>query len=235
MKPFNVPPHRRSSLSTLEGACHLAFVVAVLNGVALVVLLLTAGDGDDELRQSFVVDEKARGDDRKAARANGRLQFADFLAVEQQFAVAAGVVVVVRPVEILGDVHVFHPDFALLDDAKRIHQARLSLADGLDFRPGQNDTRRKRVEQLVVERCPFILNRYVLLKFFFHKTTYLMERRHQDDKEIVDSHRRQDEDEGRKGGEFHPHGLVHFHINNRTFPYNIEGVKYKDIEEKEVR
>ena len=46
-------------------------------------------NGDDELRQSFVVDEKARGDDRKATRANGRLQFADFLAVEQQFAVAA--------------------------------------------------------------------------------------------------------------------------------------------------
>ena len=62
-----------------------------------------------------------------------------------------------------------------------------------------------------------------------------MERRHQDDKEIVDGHRRQDEDEGRKGGELHPHGLVHFHINNRTFPYKIEGVKYKDIEEKEVR
>ena len=73
------------------------------------------------------------------------------LAVEQKFAVASGGVIVVSAVEILGDIHVFHPDLTVVHIAESIGQRGFALADRLDFRSGQHKASGESVTYGIVE------------------------------------------------------------------------------------
>jgi hypothetical protein len=75
-------------------------------------------------------------------------------------------VVVVRAVEIFGDVHIFDPNLTIVDIAERIDQGGFSLANRLDFRARQHQSGGKRVADGIVKRSATVL--YIdLLKFHF--------------------------------------------------------------------
>ena len=144
-----------------EHAVHLPLVFPLFNRVTLVVLFLTFGYGYGYLGQPLVVDEDPGGNDGEPRLARGPFDFRNLLAVEQQLAVAARRVVVVRAVEIFGDIHVLNPYLAVVDVAERVVQPRFAQPDRFDFGPRQYDAGIERIEQLVVERGPFVANIYL--------------------------------------------------------------------------
>ena len=145
-------------VSVLEHAVDAALVLTLLDGLALVVLALASRRGDDQFGKASLVDEQAQGHDGDTRLLSVTGDAADFLAVQQQFAVTVGRVVVVGAVAIFGDVHVLDPDFAVDDHTIGIGQAALALTDGFDFGTRQHDTRSERLDNLIVERRLAVLD-----------------------------------------------------------------------------
>lgn len=142
----------------LEHAVDGATVLAFLDGLALVVLAFASGCGDDQLGQSTLVDEEAQRHDGNSRLHAVSGDATDFLAVEQQFAVTVGRVVVVGAEAVFGDVHVLDPDLAVDDHAIGVGQATLALTDGLDLGTREDDTRREGLDDLIVERRLAVLD-----------------------------------------------------------------------------
>ncbi|OAV75301.1 hypothetical protein Barb7_01091 [Bacteroidales bacterium Barb7] len=76
--------------------------------------------------------------------------------------------VVIRAIEVFGNVHILHPYLAFFRNTISIHETCLSQADGLYLRTGQHHTGRVRFEQFVIERCPLVLYLYVIAYLLFH-------------------------------------------------------------------
>ncbi len=135
----------------LEHAVDGALVFAFLDGLALVELALTAGDGDDQLCQTALVDEQTQGDDGKTRLECVLGNAANLLAVEQELAVAMCRVVVVGAKAVLGNIHVLDPHLAIDDHAIGIGQTTLALADGFDLGTRQDNARSESLDDLVIK------------------------------------------------------------------------------------
>ena len=152
----------------LELSVDGAAVFFFLERLALVVAVFASGQVDVELGPSVLVDEEQGGDDGESGILERLLQAVNLAAVEQQLAVAAGGVVVVGAVEVLGDVHVLHPNLAAKDGAVGVHEAGLAQADALDFRARQHHSCRVFLHQEVLELRFTVLNIDGFLLFFCH-------------------------------------------------------------------
>ncbi len=126
--------------------------------------MLTLAEGYLEFRQTFVVDEHPKRNDRLAGVLGRLLEFAQFAFVQQQFAITEDVVVGVTAELILGYMHLFGEEFGAYKLAVGVSQARLRLTDGLDFRAEELDTGDVTLQDLVVERSPTVLDIYFALE-----------------------------------------------------------------------
>jgi hypothetical protein len=66
--------------------------------------------------------------------------------------------IVIRAIEILRNVHVLYPQFSTGKETESIYQTGLSLPDGLDFRSGQHNSGRVRIDKFIIERRPLVLD-----------------------------------------------------------------------------
>ncbi len=126
-----------------SGPFQVAFDVFFLYGVAFVVVVLTLGQGDVKLGQTFFVHKKERGNDRESLFVYFALELFQFAAGEQQLAVALGLVVVNGAFGVNGDVHVSYKQFVAFKCTESLGDAGLALPDGFDFRAGKLQARRK--------------------------------------------------------------------------------------------
>ena len=152
----------------LEHAVDGTLVLALLDALTLVELFLASSNGNDQLGQAALIDEQTQRDNRET-RLHGVLgNVADFLAVQQQFTVAVGGVVIVGAVAVLGNIHVLNPDLTVDDHAVGIRQATLTLADRLNLGPREHDTGGERLDNLVVERRLTVLDMPSVRYFLFN-------------------------------------------------------------------
>ncbi len=154
----------------LELAVYVAAVLFLLEGLALVVVVLASCQMYVEFRAPVLVDEEQRGHYGEAGTLGGLLQAVDLAAVEEQLAVAARSVVVVGAVEILRDVHVLNPHLAADDDAVGVHEAGLAQTDALDLRAGKDEACGVFVHQVVVELRFAVLDVDGFLFLFCHRS-----------------------------------------------------------------
>ena len=148
----------RGSKPCLQGAIHFAAVLFFLKCSPLVVLLFASAQADDYLGVPLFIDKHAQRHDAETGRTGFLLQGVYFLAVEQQFAVAPGGVVIVRAEIVFGDVGILHPQFAIVDVAKSIHQAGFSGTDAFYFGAGKDYARRVLVYHQEIVLCTFVLD-----------------------------------------------------------------------------
>ena len=92
-----------------HSALQFAFVVGSAQGLALVVGVLTLAEGNLHFGKALVVDEKSQGDNRFASVLDLLGEFVEFLAIEQQFAVALRLMVGITAKAVLRYVHLFYP------------------------------------------------------------------------------------------------------------------------------
>ena len=142
-------------------AVHLALVVALLYGFALVILMFSSRKRNCQFGKPLLVYEQTRGDNCETWVLHSLSQLAQLLAFEQQLAVAARRVVVVRPIEILGNVHVLHPQLIVYECAVGVDKARLGLPYRLYLRSRQHQAGRKGLGKDIVERGTLVLYVYV--------------------------------------------------------------------------
>ena len=142
----------------LEHAVDAALVLALLDGLALVVLALTSRKRDDQLGQTPLVDEQAQGHDSDTGLLGVTGDAMDFLTIKEQFAVAMGGVIIVRAVAVLGNIHILDPDLAIDDHAISIGQATLALTDGFNLGSRKHNAGCEGLNNLVVERRLAILD-----------------------------------------------------------------------------
>ena len=128
--------------------------------------MLALAESNFHLGEASLVDEEAEGDDGLSCVFGEFRQFAQLLALEQEFAVALGFVVGITAEAVLGDVHLLDPQLVALELAVGVGKARLALADGLDLRPVEHDARRVAVENQVIETRPFVF--YIYIAFESH-------------------------------------------------------------------
>ena len=144
-------------LSSDHPAFHVAPVVLVADGVALVVQFLAAGQADLELGQPLFVDEQEGRDDGIAPFFHFGGQLPEFAGGEEEFAVALGLMVVVAAEIVFGDVHVDDEKLMPLEAAIRLGQAHLALPDRLDLGAGELDPRHVLLVDEVLEVGFFVL------------------------------------------------------------------------------
>ena len=137
--------------SLLKISFHLATRVFLFQCLALVKLLFALSQSHNHLGQPLFIDIQTRGHDGESGRLRITFELAKLLTREQQFAVTTRGVIVVRAIEILCDMHVLHPQLTPHEVTKRIHQAGLAHADGLDFRACQDNAGRVGVDKFVVD------------------------------------------------------------------------------------
>ena len=159
-------PERASSSESLDEAIEFALIIAITDAGALVVFFLTAAEGDIEFGTSVVVDEQHERNDGVSGGERIVLQRTNFFLVEQEFTIPARGVIIVGSARILGDVHVFHPDFSVVDETKGIDQRGFTVTDAFDLCAGQYDARHKLVDHLVVEGGALVLDAHAL-RFVF--------------------------------------------------------------------
>ena len=135
----------------LKHAVDGALVLALLDGLALVVLALASGYGYDELCQASLVDEKTQRHDGDTGLQAVLGNAANLLAVEQKLAVAMSRVVVVGAETVFSNIHVLDPHLVVDDHAIGISQSTLALTDGLDLGARQDDARREGFDDLIIE------------------------------------------------------------------------------------
>ena len=155
---------RLFGLLFLKHASHFALVSFLLERLALIILFLTLSQGDDHFAEPLFIDEHPDGYDGKAWVFAAPLQLLQLFAVKQQLAVAAGRVVIVGTIEVLSDVHVLHPQFAVGKIAEGIDQAGFAQAYRFDFCTSQHDTGGIGIDEGVVERGSLVLYVYRGLK-----------------------------------------------------------------------
>ncbi len=153
----------------LEGTSHGALVFALLDVLALVVFLLASGNANYYLGQPFFRNEKLEGDYGVASFLAALVETTYLALSEQELAVAARGVIVVRAVEVFGNIHVFDPHLASVDDAIGIGQRGLSLTYRLDLSARQHYAGRKRLGDSVVKSSSTILYVNVLGLHSFNK------------------------------------------------------------------
>ena len=156
-------------LEVLDSPVHFSSVFLLLQGLTLVILLLTLAEGNVHLGTSLVIDEDEYRNDGEARLLAVFFQTAQFTLGEQQLAVAACFVVAEGAVEIRRDVHALHPELALVEVAVAIHQRRLAAADGLNLSTREHDARGVSVNEEVLERSLLVayLYRTLLTEFLF--------------------------------------------------------------------
>ena len=154
---------------SLKHAVHFSLVVFLLERLALVVLLLTLGKGNDEFGQALLIDEESGGDDGEAWVLLLVLQVAQFFLAQQELAFTACRMVIVRTVEILRYVHVLHLQLSVNEIAVGVHEAGFAEADRLDFRSRKHNACGIGIYELIVERRLLVLYVYRSRLFLFHQ------------------------------------------------------------------
>ena len=147
----------------LEHTVDGAFILALLNALALVVLALASRKSDDELCQSPLVDKQPQGHNRETGLHAVPGNAADFLAVEQQLAVAVRRVVVIRAKTVLGNIHVLGPNLIIDDHAVGVGEAHLSLTDGFYLGTGEHNARSIGLDYLIVKGRLAVFDIYRIL------------------------------------------------------------------------
>ncbi len=142
----------------LEHAIDGALVLALLDGLTLVILSFTTTQSDNELGESPLIDKQTQGHDGNTRLLGVACDATDFLAVKEQLAVAVCGMVVIGPVAVLSNVHVLDPDLTINDHAIGIGQATFALTDRLDFGTSEHDACGERLDNLVVERRLTVLD-----------------------------------------------------------------------------
>ena len=153
----------------LDGTVHFAPILFLLHRLSLVVHLFTTTEGNVYLGPAILINEYQRGYDSVAGLFLGFLKFLDFVAREQQFALALSLMIGIRAIEVGRDVHTLHPHLAVDDVAISVHERCLAGTYRLDFGAGEHNTRRELLDEKVFERGFLVLDLYraLLAKFQF--------------------------------------------------------------------
>ena len=148
------PERRRAPGSPLRPGAgladpgHLAFGVALGQGLALVVGALAPGQAQLDLDQ-VALEVDAQGDQGEAALVDAGRQLVDLLAVEQELAGAGRLVALVAGVGVGGDLHV-QDELVAVDHGVGVLERPFALAEGLDLAAAQDQAGLDRLEDLVV-------------------------------------------------------------------------------------
>lgn len=94
---FNVQISTFKVLKVLNGSIHLSSILFLLQGLTLVILLLTLAEGDIHLGTSIVVNEDKCRHDGKARLLAILFQTAQFALGEKELAVAASLMIGKEP------------------------------------------------------------------------------------------------------------------------------------------
>src|SRR6476661_924814 len=139
-KAVNSPFHHLT-ISQLH-ALHVTLLGLLLEVVALVVELFTLGQGNFNLGKAPVVHEQAQGDDGEALVLAFAGQLFQLALVEQQLALAHGVVVVVGTQRVGRDAHLVNPEAAVgVEEAVAVAEVDVAGADAFDFGALQHHAR----------------------------------------------------------------------------------------------
>jgi len=142
----------------LEHAIDSTLVLALLDGLALIELALASSQGDNQLGKASLVDEEAQRHNGNTWLLGVAGNAANFLAVQQQLAIAMSRVVIVGSITVLGDIHVLDPNLTIDHHAIGIGQAALALTNGLNLGTSEDNARGKGLDDLVVERRLAVLD-----------------------------------------------------------------------------
>ena len=136
----------------LHRPIHLAAVFFGFECLSLVKLFLTFAEGEVHLGAPMLIEEHEQGDDGVTSLLGSTLKTCYLAPVEQEFAVALGLMVVIGAIEIGGDVHSLHPYLTIVDVAEGIHQTGFAETDRFYLGACEHDTCRVSLDEEILKR-----------------------------------------------------------------------------------
>ena len=138
-----------------------AFIVRSAECLSFIVGMFTLTERNLHLCKAFVVDKKAERDDGLTSILDLFLQFSEFFARHEEFAITFGFVVGITAKAVLGDVHLLYPQFVTHKLAIGIDQGSLALTNGFDLRSEELDTCGIALQHLIIEGSTAVFDIYV--------------------------------------------------------------------------
>ena len=166
-------------LPFLHCLIHLSLGIVGFEIFSFVVRLATTGKTDSNLRQASLIQKESQADNRQTLILQGALQLRKLLAIEQEFAVTLGDMVVAGTPRILGDIHASYPQLTLLEVAVAIDHRGLAQADRFYLGTHQNNACDILLEYLVVESRSLVADIYLFVICHYHTIS------HKDNKKLL--------------------------------------------------
>lgn len=145
----------------------LALRFALGDGVALVVVLFSFANADQDLSLSSIVEVDLERDERQASFLNTALDEINLLALHEQLAVSSALKGKVRGEGVRLDVSVVQPQFVVHHSTVGVCKRSATKKERFDLASGQHDASLVRVEDLIVKGRPAVLNDRGALRLFF--------------------------------------------------------------------
>ncbi len=150
-----------ASIASLHIPAHVLF----FNGVALVVFAFSFGQRDIQFGKAVFGNEQACGHNGEPFLFSGALQFAELLAVKEQFAVAFGVVGIPGTPPVLGNVHVLHIQLSPYKIAVAVHKGGFAGPYGFYLRTCKYNSCGIIVQELILKTGSAVFNLYFAFCF----------------------------------------------------------------------
>ena len=154
--------------SRLLPSFHLAPEVLLLDGLALVILLLTTRKSDIQLGVTVLCHEKTDSNDSEALLLDLLLEMNQFTLLEKQLAVTQRRMLAPGAPRLKSDIDATDIQLPLLEKAERVRHRRPPGTDRLDFRSDKHNTGRISLQELVIERGPLVIDIHSALLLFRH-------------------------------------------------------------------
>src|SRR5919201_4005397 len=158
----------RSAVAALDLALEAAPRLPLGDVASLVPSFLATGEGELDLGAPVPEVEPCR-DEREAALGGLRGELVDLAAVEEQLAVAVGLVWLDRGLRVRGDVCADEPELAVARLGVGATQAGLPLAERLDLAAGEDETRFDALEQVVLVPRAAVVRDQLLPRLLRHR------------------------------------------------------------------
>ena len=149
----------------LISSLHIPAHILLLYGIALVVFPFSFCKGDVQFGVAVLCNEQAGSHNCKPFLFGGPLQFAEFLAVEQQFAVALWIVGIPGPPPVLRNVHVLDIQFPPYKIAVTVHQGGLAGPDGFYLGTCEHYSCGVIVKEFILKTGPSVFDLYFAFCF----------------------------------------------------------------------
>lgn len=154
---------RYQSMFPLINIFHFSIQIPFLDGLGLVISVLTLGKSNGYLYQSFVIGVKIDRYNGVSFGLHTLMEFPQFPFLKKKFPIPLGVIVLIRETRVLvrGYMKILHIEFISNKGTVSVRHTDITIPDGFDLTTNKDNTSSVFLFKEILKLCLTVVNEYV--------------------------------------------------------------------------